>query len=299
MMSAVSKPPPTFPVLEAESFAPSPRSESEDLVLPEDYRPTKYDVINGRGKKSYNHIANRRFRQLTAMNLKRYQNAKCKVDKTVVVIGIVNSIRKSSPSGGFIKKCPSTGRWISMSDEGAREKVGHCLRDMIGNKREEARSSSKASSNAGEKIRNLAMQNQKAIFPTKLNITSGGGGSGPSSSSMHITAVHPNFLQQAKAQAKKTSAKRSPKTPPKRSKVLVSSGPNQAARMAHSGNRPPPPGAGASVDMPPITSTFNNFDYTTVTKGNSQEMSMQQRKILQLLEAGFKGSVEDVLRAVQ
>lgn len=297
-MSAISKPPPTFPILEAKSFAPSPRAETEDLVLPEDYRPTKYDVINGRGKKSYNHIANRRFRQLTAMNLKRYQNAKCKVDKTVVVIGIVNSIRKSSPSGGFIKKCPNTGRWISMSDEGAREKVGHCLRDMIGNKREEARSSSKASSNAGEKIRNLAMQNQKSIFPTKLNNSGRGAvGSADPSTSMPMAAVHPNFLQQAKAQAKKTAAKRSPKTPPKRSKVLVSSGSNQAARTAHSGNRPPP--GADSVDMPPITSTFNNFDYTTVTKGSSQEMSLQQRKILQLLEGGFKGSVEDVLRAVQ
>lgn len=42
----------------------------------------------------------------------------------MIVIGIVNSIRSSSPMGGFIKKDRVTGRWISMSDEGAREKVG-------------------------------------------------------------------------------------------------------------------------------------------------------------------------------
>ena len=42
----------------------------------------------------------------------------------MIVIGIVNSIRRSSPTGGFIKKDRVSGRWISMSDEGAREKVG-------------------------------------------------------------------------------------------------------------------------------------------------------------------------------
>ena len=54
--------------------------------------------------------------------------------------------------------------------------------------------------------------------------------------------------------------------------------------------------AKAGVELPQITSHFNNFDFNQV-RGNSQEMSMQQRKILQLLEGGFKGSVEDVLRA--
>ena len=58
------------------------------------------------------------------MNLGRYQAARCKVDKTLVVVGIVSSIRKASPCGGFIKKDAKKDRWVSMSDEGAREKVG-------------------------------------------------------------------------------------------------------------------------------------------------------------------------------
>lgn len=58
------------------------------------------------------------------MNLKRYQAATCKVDKTLVVVGIVTSIRRANPPGGFIKKNNKTGRWVSISDEGAREKVG-------------------------------------------------------------------------------------------------------------------------------------------------------------------------------
>jgi len=108
---------------EERRISPFPFAESEDIRLPDDYKPTKFDVINGRGRKSYNHIANRRFRQLIAMNLSRYQDARCKVDKTLVVVGIVNTIRKSSPCGGFIKRCPQTNQWISMSDEAAREKV--------------------------------------------------------------------------------------------------------------------------------------------------------------------------------
>ena len=198
--------------------------------------------------------------------------------------GIVNSIRKSSPSGGFIKKDPNlNNRWISMSDESAREKVGHCLRDMIANKREEARtSSSKASSNAEEKIRSLALQNQKSIFPISV---------GPGQVSMPMPAVHPNFVPRPAPSTAKRATKKSPKTSPKRTKSIVSgNGSSSAARMAHHG--------GTAVEMPRITSTFNNFDYTAVTKGGNQEMTVQQRRILQLLESGFKGSVEDVIRAV-
>lgn len=141
---------PVFPMEDVSLGGPQvvfSYSEVDDILLPEDYRPTKYDVINGRGKKSYNHIANRRFRQLTAMNLKRYQSSKCKVDKTMIVVGIVNAIRRSSPMGGFIKKDRDNGRWISMSDEGAREKVGHCLRDMNASQREEKKKAAKEAEN--------------------------------------------------------------------------------------------------------------------------------------------------------
>ena len=65
----------------------------------------------------------------------------------------------------------------------------------------------------------------------------------------------------------------------------------------------PPQAAAAAAAMADmqlnvsIASTFNNFDFTSVNK--TQEMSAQQRKILALLEGGFKGSVEDLISAVQ
>ena len=61
------------------------------------------------------------------------------MDKTFVVISIVNAIRDASPFGGFLKKDKGTGRWISIGDLEAREKVGHCLRDMIASTKEDPR----------------------------------------------------------------------------------------------------------------------------------------------------------------
>ena len=162
---------------------------------------------------------------------------------------------------------------------------------MIAHKREEARtSSSKASSSAEEKIRNLALQNQKSIYPISMGVTP---------PTLAVQVAHPNIAMAARPaqQAKRASAKRSPKTSPRRSKMVVApSNANQAARVAHTGNRPVLP---VEMELPHITSTFNNFDYKEVTKGSTQEMSLQQRKILQLLEAGFQGTVEDVIRAAQ
>lgn len=143
---------------------------------------------------------------------------------------------------------------------------------------------------AEEKIRNLALQNQKSIYPISMGVTP---------PPLAVQVAHPNIALAARpAQAKRASAKgRSPKNSPRRNKVVVAgaNGSKAAhARAAHTGNLTPP-----AVAVPQITSTFNNFDYTSVTKGSTSEMSVQQRKILQLLESGFKGSVEDVIQAVR
>lgn len=66
-------------------------------------------------------------------------------------------------------------------------------------------------------------------------------------------------------------------------------------QASHRAARYPP----AMADMQQIASTFNNFDYLAVTRNASLEMSMQQHKILNLLENGFKGSVEELLESVQ
>ena len=156
---------------------------------------------------------------------------------------------------------------------------------MISNKKEERNTvttTSRATSDAEERIRTMALQNQKTIYPISMGVT-------PPTLAMQV--AHPNIALAAQPHVKKAAAKRSPKNSPRRNKAVIA---NANARA--SGNPAPLPPA---VDVPRITSTFNNFDYTAVTKGSTSEMSLQQRKILQLLESGFKGSVEDVIRAVQ
>ncbi|CAB9497654.1 Nitrilase family, member 2 [Seminavis robusta] len=278
---------PPFPIMDPDCEAekrpvPLSFSESEDLLLPRDYLPTKYDVINGRGKKAYNHIANRRFRQITAMNVKRYQNTKCKVDKSLIVIGIVNSIRKASPCGGFIKKCQTTGRWISMSDEAAREKVGHCLRDMIASKRDEKSKQAKVAAKE-EAALNAAMP--------KMPI------------STHLANAN------SKPRAGMPQSRRTPSKQSSKSTAGMTGGRSQAyvatsTALEPVGNfaRQPPipvsfnqqPSVAVERRTKPISSSLNNFD--NISAKGTQDMSEQQRRILKLLEGGWKGSIEDLIK---
>jgi len=56
-------------------------------------------------------------------NLERYSNAKSKIEKTLVVSNIVDSVRETSPCGGFVKR-EDEGRWYEVGDLVSREKVG-------------------------------------------------------------------------------------------------------------------------------------------------------------------------------
>lgn len=106
-------------------------------TFPEDFEPSDKDVICARGKRAFSHVGNRRFRLVILMNLEKYHNAKNKVEKSVIVTSIVDLIREGSPvNGGFVKKSAITGRWMSISDKLAREKVGHALRDAFSSGKE-------------------------------------------------------------------------------------------------------------------------------------------------------------------
>lgn len=65
------------------------------------------------------------------MNIKRYHMAHTKAEKTMIVHRVVRAMREACPSGGFLKKDRKSDRWVSIGGTEAREKVGHCLRDMI------------------------------------------------------------------------------------------------------------------------------------------------------------------------
>ena len=82
------------------------------------------------------HTGNIAFRETIEHQLERYHSATSKLDKSLIVIEIVDEIRSRTMNGGFIqqKKDPSdrnTKIWFEIGDTLARAKVGHALRDAV------------------------------------------------------------------------------------------------------------------------------------------------------------------------
>jgi len=84
--------------------------------LPEDYALSDYDVICGRGRRCFNHVGNQRFRKIVADMLPKYSDASAKLEKTIIICEVVNTIRRASPQGGFVKKDPMTGHYFEVGD---------------------------------------------------------------------------------------------------------------------------------------------------------------------------------------
>lgn len=106
------------------------QANSNGMVpLAPEYTPGEFDVICARGKQAKNHSGNVRYRRIIVEKMKIYDEAPTKLEKTVIVSEILDSVRTVSPNGGFIKKFD--GRWFEVGDHIAREKIGQSLRDML------------------------------------------------------------------------------------------------------------------------------------------------------------------------
>jgi hypothetical protein len=102
-------------------------SSSKKSQLPAEFQPSSYSVVCGRGKDSFNHVGNRRFRALVTMFIERYSQAGSKVAKSAIVSEIIDVIRRAG--GNFCKL--QRGAWFEVGDHQAREKVGALLRDLL------------------------------------------------------------------------------------------------------------------------------------------------------------------------
>jgi len=96
--------------------------------LPAGYVPGPKDVVCGRGKRNWNHAGNVHFRNLIRTHVQTYMDAPTKNDKTLIVISIVDEIRRD---GGRFLKEDLYGRFYDIGDAQARDKVGHSLRDQV------------------------------------------------------------------------------------------------------------------------------------------------------------------------
>jgi hypothetical protein len=106
--------------------APGPKN-TERSQLGGDFQPSHSSIICGRGKQSYTHAGNHRFRMLANMFVKKYSHANRKKDKSAIVSDIVVMIRQS---GGIFCK-HEKGAWFEIGDHSAREKTSTLLRDLL------------------------------------------------------------------------------------------------------------------------------------------------------------------------
>ncbi len=95
--------------------------------------PNENDVLLGRGGKSFDHIGNRKLRDLATVYFERYNTAK-KNDKTSVAQDIVEHIQNLG--GRFLKKEQqpleegSDSCWVEVSNKVAVEKASQMIRDI-------------------------------------------------------------------------------------------------------------------------------------------------------------------------
>jgi hypothetical protein len=102
-------------------------SSSKKGRLQADFQPSEYSVLCGRGKDSFNHIGNSRFRILAGMFMDRYSQAATRTAKSAIVSEIIAMIRDAGGNFCQFKK----GAWFEVGDNYAREKVSAKFRDLL------------------------------------------------------------------------------------------------------------------------------------------------------------------------
>jgi hypothetical protein len=125
------------------------------------FQPCDYSVVCGRGKESFNHVGNQRFRALASKFMERYSRAVSKTAKSAIVSDIIDVIHQAG--GHFCKYKRGTDTWFEVGDHFAREKVSALLRDLLHN---QYRSSAKAKLNRHQ---------QKTVSKQKLHENSQSG----------------------------------------------------------------------------------------------------------------------------
>lgn len=101
-----------------------------DLVssFQEDGQLQSFDVVCGKGRVSFNHSGNIRFRTIVNNHLNRYSKATSKAEKSAVVVDILADVRTS---GDFVRLDKATGSYGKVTERTAREKVGQAIRDAL------------------------------------------------------------------------------------------------------------------------------------------------------------------------
>lgn len=132
-------------------------------ILPEEFTPTPYSVICGRGRKYIDSIGNRRLAVIASMFIPRYSKASRKEEKTVIVSEIMEIVKDAcpNPSWAFIRFW--NGRWWEVETVNAREKIGTVLRDCLHDKYKSS-TKSKLERRRQRKAHKKALQETPILF---------------------------------------------------------------------------------------------------------------------------------------
>jgi hypothetical protein len=113
---------------ESASNSSASGSKTVKAQLGVNFQPSNFSVVCGRGRESFNHVGNRRFRVIASMAVDRYSQAgDRKRAKSDIVSEIIAVIREAGGNFCTYKR----GAWFEVGDHYAREKVGALMRDLL------------------------------------------------------------------------------------------------------------------------------------------------------------------------
>ncbi|CAB9496854.1 Nitrilase family, member 2 [Seminavis robusta] len=99
------------------------------FILPEDFTPTPRTIIIGRGRVVKQHPANQQFDSMVAGIAAEYSAAACKGQKGSILSKLIE--RLHTELDGFVKKDPSSGRWLRVDESLARTTTAQALRNLL------------------------------------------------------------------------------------------------------------------------------------------------------------------------
>ena len=172
------------------------RAREEKTPLPDNFEPSPYSVLIGRGKACTEATGNKRLRVIVSTFLDEYsQAAESRIEKSIIVSKIIDMVRDATPQGAFIKQ--EDGIWWEVSDHVARERVGSMLRDMLHaqyrssskSKLAKRKSQSMEDMKSQKKLpsRQSAVKKQPPVYATKVSSSPASASQDSSTSALHAS----------------------------------------------------------------------------------------------------------------
>jgi len=119
----VDEPSTTSPFIEQE--IPQPDSSSRDVISD---APRANDILCAKGKRSFDHVGNRKFRSWIAFHYQAYSNTRNRSEKSSLIRSIVTHLVQEKGCR-FLKRKSKNDHWYDIGFKGAECKVAHSFRD--------------------------------------------------------------------------------------------------------------------------------------------------------------------------